>query len=107
MTDGYLAKNRGFVESLAGHDLVLMGAAGVALDGSNPTPVTTGLSSIIASGVELEGASAPALSTSVLTHTRSGGTLSVYAWKPTGAGDTTLIASTGTETFSWWAIGRK
>jgi len=76
-----------------------------ALDGSNPTAVSTGLTTIVAFTATLQGASAPALSTSVLTVTVSGGTASVYAWKPTGAGDTTLIASTGTETFQWVAIG--
>jgi hypothetical protein len=29
----------------------------------------------------------------------------VYGWKPTAAGDCTLIASTGTETFSYVVRG--
>jgi hypothetical protein len=32
-------------------------------------------------------------------------TLNVYAWKPTSGSDPTLVASTGTETFDWIAIG--
>jgi len=76
-----------------------------ALDGSNPTPVTTGLTSIAAATVSLRGTSSPGVGTSVLTTGVSSGTLNVYAWKVTGSGDTTLIASTGTETFDWIAIG--
>ena len=79
-----------------------------ALDGSNPTPITTGLSTVVSSVVTLSGSSAPALSTSVLSSANTNyatGALAVYAWKPTGAGDTTLVASTGTESFNWIAVG--
>lgn len=76
-----------------------------ALDGSNPTPVATGLTTVIAFVATLKGTAAPGLGTSVLTANISGATVNVYAWKPTGAGDTTLIASTGTESFYWVAIG--
>lgn len=79
-----------------------------ALDGSNPTPVTTGLSTVVAATVSLEGSSAPGVGTSVLTVATTNyatGALAVYAWKVTGTGDATLIASTGTETFEWIAIG--
>lgn len=72
-----------------------------ALDGSNPTPVTPGLTTIVGCSLTLYGASAPGLGTSVLTFTNAGTNLvNVYGWKPTGAGDTTLIASTGTDQFS-------
>jgi len=76
-----------------------------ALDGSNPTPVTTGLTTIVSATVSLRGTSAPGVGTSVLTTGVSSGTLNVYAWKVTGSGDCTLIASTGTETFDWIAVG--
>lgn len=78
-----------------------------ALDGSNPTPVATGLTTIVAAGVQLRGTAAPGDNTSVLTTDYSGadGTLNVYAWKNTGGTDPTLVASTGTETFDWWAVG--
>jgi hypothetical protein len=36
---------------------------------------------------------------------RLDGTLNVYAWKNTSGTDPTLVASTGTETFDWIAIG--
>ena len=77
----------------------------VALDGSNPTAATTGLTTISSASVSLKGSSAPGVGTSVLTYDISSGTLNIYAWKVTATGDATLIASTGTETVSWVAIG--
>lgn len=77
----------------------------IALDGSNPTTVATGLTAITAADLTLKGSAAPGVGTSILTYTTSGGTLSIYAWKVTGAGDTTLIASTGTETVGYRATG--
>ncbi len=79
-----------------------------ALDGSNPTPVTTGLSTVIAATVTLEGTAAPGVGTSVLTIASTNyatGALAVYAWKVTATGDCTLVASTGTENFEWVAVG--
>lgn len=80
-------------------------AAPVALDGSNPTSVAHGLATCLAANVQLVGSAAPGLGTSVLTCVINGANIDVYAWKPTGAGDTTLVASTGVETFNWIAIG--
>jgi len=111
---------RGFVKSGGVFDIEAGGAlkfAGVtfkfarggaaALDGSNPTPIATGLSTIVSASVTLRGTAAPGDNTSVLTtdYTGSDGTLNVYAWKNTGGTDPTLVASTGTETFDWIAIG--
>lgn len=78
-----------------------------ALDGSNATPVATGLATVIAFVAMLKGTAAPGLGTCCLTSNIAGaaGNVDVYAWKPTGAGDCTLIASTGTESFYWVAIG--
>jgi len=76
-----------------------------ALDGSNPTSVTTGLTACVSFVATLKGSSAPGVGTSNLTAVISGGDANVYAWKVTGAGDTTLIASTGTESFYWVAVG--
>ncbi len=80
---------------------------GAALDGGNPTPIATGLTTIVAAAVQLRGTAAPGDNTSVLTTDFSGsdGTLNVYAWKNTSGTDPTLVASTGTETFDWIAIG--
>lgn len=77
----------------------------IALDGSNPTAITTGLTTVTGFSATLQGAVAPGLGTSILTHAISSGTVNVYAWKVTGAGDATLIESTGTETISWTATG--
>lgn len=89
----------------AGYKIARGGAA--ALDGSNPTPIATGLTTIVAAVVQLRGTAAPGDNTSVLTtdFTGSDGTLNVYAWKNTSGSDPTLVASTGTETFDWIAIG--
>lgn len=76
-----------------------------ALDGSNATSVAHGLTTCIAFVATLKGTAAPGLGTSVLTANINGANVDVYAWKPTGANDTTLIASTGTESFYWVAVG--
>lgn len=89
-----------------GSATIMRTVAGIAaLDGSNPTPVSSGLTTILACGATLSGTSAPGLGTSTLSTAISGTTINVYGWMPTGAGDTTLIASTGTESFNWWAFG--
>lgn len=75
------------------------------LDGSNPTSVTHGLTTCISVSVTLKGSAAPGVGTSLLTAVINGAAIDVYAWKVTGTGDTTLIASTGTEGFYWTASG--
>lgn len=76
-----------------------------ALDGSNPTPVVTGLTTVLGFACTLKGSVAPGVGTTTLTQVISGGTVNVYGWKPTATGDCTLIASTGTESFDWVAVG--
>jgi hypothetical protein len=76
-----------------------------ALDGSNPTPITTGLTTCIAAVATLKGSAAPGDNTSVLTCLIGTADFDVYAWKNTGGTDPTLVASTGTESFYWIAIG--
>ncbi len=90
-----------------GSGVTLAKGTAQALDGSNPTPVATGLATIVYASVQLRGTAAPGDNTSVLTVDYSGadGTLNVYAWKNTGGTDPTLVASTGTETFDWLALG--
>jgi hypothetical protein len=102
----------GTVTPLASSSAVAGVAAGyavargeTALDGSNPTPVATGLATVIAAVATLKGTAAPGVGTSVLTTSISGATVNVYAWKVTSNADPTLIASTGTESFYWTAIG--
>ena len=88
----------------------------VALDGSNPSTISLPSlhAAITGVSVSLKGSSAPGVGTSVLTYDYTAGSesgpggtssLDVYAWKVTGAGDATLIASTGTETVSYVVTG--
>jgi hypothetical protein len=76
-----------------------------ALGGSNPTAVTTGLTSILACAATIKLASAPGVGTSLVTYGSSGGTMNVYGWKVTSSSVTTLVASTGTETVGWVCVG--
>jgi hypothetical protein len=76
-----------------------------ALDGAGGTTAATGLTSIVACAATMKISTSPGLSTQVLTYGTSGGTLTLYPWKPTGAGDVTLIASDGTQTVGWVCIG--
>jgi hypothetical protein len=80
----------------------------VTLDGANPTPVTTGLNTIVAAQVTLKSSSAPGddPSWASVDYTGSDGTLNLYAWKNTGGTDPTLVASTNnTAVFCWTAWG--
>jgi hypothetical protein len=79
----------------------------IALSGSNPTSVVTGLTNVTAAGAHLTSASAPGLATSVIAaeFKSLAGTVKLNAWMPTSSANPTLIASTNTETVAWWAIG--
>ena len=76
-----------------------------ALDGSNPTPVTTGLATITGCSLTIKTTTAPGVSTSVLSYDTSSGTMNMYGWKVTSAIDDTLVASTGTDTVGWVCLG--
>ena len=89
----------------AGGYKIARSASPVALDGANPTSVAHGLTTCVAAFVQLVGSTAPGDNTSVLTCVINGANVDVYAWKNTGGTDPTLVASTGTETFNWFAIG--
>lgn len=93
------------VGGVAGGYKIARGSA--VLDGSNPTPIATGLATVISFVATQNRTTAPGLNTSLLTADIAGaaGNVNVYGWKPTGAGDATLIASTGTESFYWIAVG--
>ena len=71
-----------------------------ALDGSNPTPVATGLTSVDQFVCTLNRNTAVSSGTAFLTHaTPSGGNVDVYGWVLAGS------ASAGTESFDWIAVG--
>lgn len=76
-----------------------------AFDGSNPTSVAHGLTSCTAVITTLKGTAAPGDNTSVITANINGANVDYYAWKNTGGTDPTLVASSGTESFYWLAIG--
>ena len=65
----------------------------VVLDGSNPTPIAFS-KPVLGGIVSFRAAAALALDPSSVSCSPSGNTLNVYAWKVTGQGDTTSIAST-------------
>lgn len=80
------------------------------LDGSNPTSVTTGLTTVVAAVASLKSAVAPGDDPSWLSVDYGGsvaaGTLDIHAWKNTGGTDPTLVASTNNSAVvSWIAIG--
>lgn len=81
--------------------------AGTAtLDGSNPTPVTTGLSTIVAATVSLKATATPGDDPTSFSVGYSGGTLNIYAYKTDGT-DPTLVASTNSSaTVDWIAVGQ-
>lgn len=82
------------------------GAARVALDGSNPTTVASGLTSILAPFVQLSSSTdVPGANIATLTAIVSGTNINVYAWKHSSTDATTLIASTDTSSFYWMCIG--
>src|SRR5579872_932323 len=76
-----------------------------ALGGTNPTTVTTGLSTLASCVLTIKESATPGVGTTVVTYTTSAGTLSMYGWKVTNSSTTTLIASTGTETIGWECRG--
>src|SRR5947209_808400 len=93
-TDKTAALAAAVAAPIAGVGASYMVARGeTALDGSNPTPVATGLTSVVGFSATLKGSAAPGVGTSVLTAVISGATVNVYAWKPTSNADPTLIAS--------------
>lgn len=81
----------------------------IALDGSNPTSVTTALATIDGVYLTLKTDTALGVSTSVVTWEEgsSANVVDIYGWKPTSSADTTLIASDGTETVSYIIVGRR
>jgi hypothetical protein len=80
------------------------------LDGGNPTPIVTGLATVVAAAVTNKRATTPGLDPTDFTIDYGGGvtagTINLYAWKPTASGDVTLIASTdANDVISWVAVG--
>jgi len=103
----------GPVDSKAGYEIggvpVSIVRGVVTLDGSNPTPVTTGLTTIYAACASIKRTTA-ADDPLTVTVDYTGGTLNIYAWKPTAGTPNVfpLIDSTNnTAVISWIAVGAK
>lgn len=101
----------GPVDSKAGYEIggvpVSIVRGVVTLDGSNPTPVTTGLTTIYAACASIKQDAAPNDPCTV-TVDYTGGTLNIYAWKLAEGTPNTLEASTNnTAVISWIAVGAK
>ena len=82
-------------------------AGTTALDGSNPTSVTTGLSALTACTVHTTTEDAPGLGPISFTilRTATAGQLDIYAWAATSASNPTLIASTSTRLVEYVCVG--
>lgn len=100
------------VDALSGLTVGGVAAAGVVkcgtatLDGTNPTPVTTGLTTVTSAVACIKSSTTPGDDPSAVTVDYSGGTLNIYAWKNTGGTDPTLVASTNSSaTIDWIAVG--
>lgn len=84
---------------------VLRESAGSGALSAGTLIASTGLTSVTSCSATLQESSAPGVSTSTITYTASGGTVTFYGWKPTSSGNPTLIATTGTETVGWRCAG--
>lgn len=86
---------------LSGIGLYKVARGVTALDGSNPTPAATGLTTIVAAVATIQRTSAVSSGTAFVTvdFTGSDGTLNLYGWVLAGS------ASSGTENINWIAIG--
>lgn len=71
-----------------------------ALDGTNPTPVATGLTTVLGFAVALNRTTAVSSGTAFVTYGAiTGGSVDVYGWVIAGS------ASAGTENVAWVAVG--
>jgi hypothetical protein len=110
------------VDPFAGSPLMAAGASqvltgeyaiargSVTLDGSNPSSVTTTLTTITSCVVVDKRSTAPGLDPQMVTTATAAvaGRLDVYAWKATSVTDPTLIASTDADdVIDWICIGTK
>lgn len=105
--DSLVVKSGGTINIEAGGSFKMAGVSmkmargEIALDASNPTPVATGLTTIVSATATLKRTTALSSGTAFVTvdFTGSDGTLNLYAWVVAGT------ASTGTESVEWVAFG--
>lgn len=78
----------------------------ITLDGSNPSSAAHGLATVVACAISNVRSTAPGLDPTQWTYAIAGANIDVYAWKPTAAGDGTLIASTDADdVIAWVCVG--
>lgn len=77
----------------------------VTLDGSNPTPASHGLTTVVACpALSVSGTAAPGLDPVGFSQSvDANGNLNIYAWKHSSSSDPTLIASTNSAVILHWA----
>ena len=75
----------------------------VTLDGSNPTPVSHGLTTVVSCQLTDVRSDSPGLDPVHFTYVISGDTLNIYAWKYTHSSNPTLIASTDSDDVIGWS----
>lgn len=105
--DSLVVKSGGTINIEAGGSFKMAGVSmkmargETALDASNPTPVATGLTTIVSATATLKRTTAVSSGTAFVTvdFTGSDGTLNLYGWVLAGS------ASTGTESVEWVAFG--
>lgn len=78
----------------------------VTLDGSNPTQLSHGLTTVVACQLTDVRSDSPDLDPVHFTYVISSGNLNIYAWKYTHSSNPTLIASTDSDdVIAWSCIG--
>jgi hypothetical protein len=105
--DSLVVKSGGIINIEAGGAFKMAGVSmkmargEIALDGANPTPISTGLSTIASASATLKRTTALSSGTAFVTvdFTGSDGTLNLYGWVLAGS------ASSGTESVEWIAWG--
>lgn len=81
-------------------------ARGTAVLAGGSAVVASGLTTAVVAVAGLRGTLSPGtLTQTISANIGASGTVTFYGWMITAPGTATLIASTGTETFNWFAVG--
>src|SRR5689334_8795168 len=80
-------------------------AYGSATLGSGSAVISTGLLSVLCMNAELAGVTTAPATTMFVPGADASGVVTVYAWKPSAAGTTTLVADASTSVIRYFAVG--
>lgn len=80
-------------------------AYGSATLGSGSAVISTGLLSVLCMSAELAGVTTAPATTMFVPGADAAGVVTVYAWKPSAAGTTTLVADASTSVIRYFAVG--